>query len=575
VQDLKADRPNAVSAAARELVVVKSGSTWACFDGVCPHQGALLGEGELEGGTLICRNHRWAFSAETGKRTGGPQCLQRFDTKEEDGRLWVRVPAAMESDAAGAKLPRMADLPGPRQLPFFGNALKLGNDQIHRQLEEWAEEYGHLFQIRIGPLEFTVSDDPALIGEVFRRRPQTFRRAKRLEPVFRELGLHGVFSAEGEEWRGQRRLAMGALSHRHLTAFYPTLKKVAERLIRRLSKLADSGEAVDIQSEMMRFTVDVTTTLAFGRDFNTIDGGDQQVQQHLSRVFPKVAKRLTAPIPTWRFIRSLSDRKLDRSLAELRAMLAELIDDARKTTSEGEEARNFLEAMLKARDKDGEPYGEDALFGNAMTMLLAGEDTTANTIAWAVHLLCDHPEAVSKLREEASRTMGDHLVAASLEQTSNFDYVMAVANETMRIHPVAPLFFFHSNESCDLPGVHIDAGDGVCLLTRRPGMAPEFVDDPERFAPERWLDPRAVSTLQKNTVHIPFGSGPRICPGRSLALLEMKMVLSALYKNFEIERIGTAEDVRESFNFTVQPVGLAVKLHRRQAEATQPKAAVS
>src|SRR6185436_16768319 len=147
------------------------------------------------------------------------------------------------------------------------------------QAEEWAAVYGDLYALRVGKLRTVVVSDPALAQPVFRARPETWRRTRKLEQVFIELGVAGVFSAEGAAWRSQRRLAMEALSHRHLRGFYPTLASVADRLRRRWAKAAASGEELDIQDDLMRFTVDVTTTLVFGRDLDTLGGGQDVIQR--------------------------------------------------------------------------------------------------------------------------------------------------------------------------------------------------------------------------------------------------------------------------------------------------------
>ena len=98
-------------------------------------------------------------------------------------------------------------------------------------------------------------------------------------------------------------------------------------------------------------------------------------------------------------------------------------------------------------------------------------------------------------------------------------------------------------------------------------MDPRRIDAPDTFLPDRWADREVVSQLQKSGVFTPFGSGPRICPGRSLALLEMRVVLAALYRNFTVERVGRAEDVREVFGFTMNPEGLRVRLGARTTGA--------
>jgi cytochrome P450 len=457
------------------------------------------------------------------------------------------------------------DLPGPNGLPLLGNVLQLDLARLHEILEGWADRYGPIYRYRMGPRSVVVVSDPRLSEQVLRQRPETFRRLSNLEPVFAEMGLAGVFSAEGDAWRAQRRLAMEALSHRHLQGFYPTLRRVGDRLRSRWQRAADAGAPIAIVDDLKRFTVDVTTFLTFGHDIDTLGQGDDVIQRRLEQVFPALNRRLFALVPTWRFVRSRADRRLDRALAELRAWLAELVAAARARSRDGagrpDAPANFLEAMLAARDAAGRPFPEEALFGNLMTMLLAGEDTTAYTLGWAVHHLCDSPASVAALRAELDDRLGPAPMPADIDAANGLAYAGAVANEAMRLRPVAPLLLFETNVETVLGDVALPARAQVGVLTRRPARSASNFADPAVFRPERWLT--AGTGPHEPSAHIPFGTGPRLCPGRTLALLEMKLVLATLYKSFDVRREGAASGVRESFAFTMHPVGLSVRLERR------------
>src|SRR5262249_29377808 len=161
----------------------------------------------------------------------------------------------------------------------------------------------------------------------------------------------------------QRRLSIAALSQRNLRGFYPTLARVADRLRRRWLRSAETGDALDLSEELKRFTVDVTTQLVFGRDLNTLGGSDDVIQRKLELIFPSFNRRLFSVVPTWRFIRSPEDRKVDRAVAELREWLTELVRDSRERLARhpelAETPSNFLEAMLVARDEGGNPFSDE------------------------------------------------------------------------------------------------------------------------------------------------------------------------------------------------------------------------
>ena len=568
IADLRGDGPFAVSVGGLDLVVVKTPTGFKAYSGRCPHQGALLGEGEMVGDALVCRNHRWRFDAETGARMDGPGCLVSCPTETRNAELWVDLSPLMRREAAGTTARRrLVDLPGPKGWPLVGNAPQMDVKRFHLVQEEWAATYGPLYVYRLGRNRILGIADPRLNETILRARPETYRRASNVEPVFREMGVDGVFSAEGPAWRSQRRLAMGALSHRNLRGFYPALQTVTRRLRTRWEKKADAGATLDLADELKRFTVDVTTTLTFGYDVNTLEQGDDVIQRKLELVFPAFARRLFAILPTWRWIRTPYDRRLDRALTELRRWLGVRLDEARgrlaSDPTRAERPENFLESMIAARDADGRPFPDDIIFGNAMTMLLAGEDTTAYTLAWAVHHLCDAPDAATRLRTEADALRATDAAPNDIETADCLAYAGAVAYEAMRLRPVAPTLLLEANHDVVIADVAVPKGTWIALHTRPPALDAQNFGDPLAFRPERWLDANATGGAHDPSANIPFGSGPRICPGRTLALLEMKVVLAMLFGDFDVERVGDAAEVKELFAFTMAPVGMRVRLHSR------------
>lgn len=571
--DVDGPGPHAVSADDVDVVLVRTERGLRAFEGRCPHRGALLGEGELEAGALVCRNHRWRFDVESGKRSGGAECLVACPVREDDGAVLVDVARLVEAKAAKrAGKRRFEDLPGPRVLPLLGSSHLLQPDRLHLQLEEWAKEYGTPYRFAIGPTKkVVVLSDMNDMMPVLRDRPETFRRGTNLEAVFKELGVSGVFSAEGASWRPQRRLSMEALAQKHLRGFYPTLATVARRLRTRWLAAAERGDELDLSEELKRFTVDVTTQLVFGYDIDTIGKDGDVIQDKLGLLFPMFNRRLFAAVPYWRVVRLPSDRAVDKAVAELRVWLAGLTSEARdRLASDPQRAahpQNFLEAMLTARDERGQPFDDETIFGNAMTMLLAGEDTTAYTLAWAVHHLVEEARCVDELRSELDAVLGDDLVPPDFESANRLEYAGAVANESMRVRPVAPLLFVEPNEDTVVADVTVTPGMLIALLIRPPATSAASFVDPETFVPERWIERLRPAGAHEPGAHQPFGSGPRICPGRNLALLEMKLVLATLYQTFDVQRVGPASSVDERFAFTMYPSNLRVRLRARERVA--------
>ena len=290
----------------------------------------------------------------------------------------------------------LESLPGPRGWPLLGNFPQIDFSQFHTQLERWADEHGPFYQVSIGPSRFLVTYDVNAAQTLLRDRPALFSRRERLEQVFAELGFNGVFSADGDNWRRQRKIVITALNSAHLHSFYAAMRATTERLERRWRAAADTGAVVDLTADLMRYTVDITTQLAFGIDFNTLETDGPVIQQHLDKVFPGLNRRLASPIPYWRLVRLAQDRELDHAVQSVQAQIKDIIAACRQRLAVQPDLRaapsNFLEAMIVAQEAEQLPFSDADIIAIVFTLLLAGEDTTANTLAWAMKLFIDHPD---------------------------------------------------------------------------------------------------------------------------------------------------------------------------------------
>lgn len=167
----------------------------------------------------------------------------------------------------------LADVPGPRGLPLLGNLLQVDTARFHLSLEEMWRAHGDLFSFRLGPKHCLGVADPALVRSIMRERPHDFTRMSTMESTARELGMHGVFSAEGEDWKRQRTLIMPAFRDSHLLQRFDTLRAITERLMSSLAPHAARGEPVLILDPFMRYTVDVMAQVSLGEDLNTLERG--------------------------------------------------------------------------------------------------------------------------------------------------------------------------------------------------------------------------------------------------------------------------------------------------------------
>jgi cytochrome P450 len=470
------------------------------------------------------------------------------------------------------RLRRYEDLPGPPGLPLLGNALQIEGHRFHQQLETWAEQYGPLFKLQIGGRKLLIVGDHELVAQVLRDRPDGFRRTTRLEEIWTEMGLPpGVFGAHGESWKRQRRMVMAAFDPAHVKQYFPSLQQVAQRLAGRWQAAAQQGRAIDLQADLMRYTVDTIAGLAFGAPVNTLQSEGDILQQHLDKIFPALFKRVLKPVATWRYLRSAADRELEQAVKEVMAAVDGFVAQARQRMAaepgRREQPQNLLEAMIAAADQPDSGIDDQQVAGNVLTMLLAGEDTTANTLAWMIHLLWQNPAALARATEEVRRVCRD-AAAPSTGQLAELDYIEACAHETMRLKPVAPNLPLQALRETTLADVQLQPGQIVINMMRRDSVSDRHVPQAAAFEPERWLQVEggpAQAASSAKRISMPFGAGPRICPGRYLALLEMKMAMATLLGRFEIIEVATpdGQPARERLAFTMTPVGLTMKLRAR------------
>ena len=473
-----------------------------------------------------------------------------------------------------ATLRSYEDLPGPNGLPLLGNALQMKGPQVHLQLERWCREFGPYYRLRVGPRRLLVVGEHQVVAAMLRDRPDGFSRGSRLELIGQEMGLKpGLFGSNGEMWRRQRRMVMAGFDPAHIKRYYPALCRVAQRLVGRWQGAARDARPIDLQADLMRYTVDTIAGLAFGAEVNTLESDEDVIQQHLDKIFPALGRRLNAAIPMWRWFPSREDRELKRSMVAVNEAVDAFIAQARaRLKHEPDRAKsppNLLEAMIVAADEPDSGIDDAQVAGNVLTMLLAGEDTTANTIAWMIYLLSRHPQALAYATQEVRSVVTDP-ENPTYEQLGELHYVEACAHETMRLKPVAPMIVLQPQREMTAGNVQVPRSVTVLGLMRRDSVSDDYVPQAAEFRPERWLAGEAPGQAAgaAKRISMPFGAGPRICPGRYLALLEMKMAMVKLLGCFEIAGVDTRDggEAEERLSFTMTPVGLRLRLRIRGPE---------
>jgi cytochrome P450 len=480
-----------------------------------------------------------------------------------------------ETKTAVTTMRTLDDLPGPRGLPVLGNALDIEPDQLHRIVSGWAEHFGPMYVFKVATTRILTVADADTIQQLLRERPDRFRRWRKVAEILSDIRADGLFAAEGATWKRQRIFLMHALNASHVREFIPRLEEVAGRLRRRWWRAAIAGQPVNVHADLMRLTVDVTSGLAFGKDINTLEEKADPIQIHLDKMFPAIARRQTALFPYWRYITLPKDREVANAVKAVGKFIDGLITETRARLATNPELRarpgNFLEVLVAAQETDDGGLSDREIAANVMTLLLAGEDTTANTISYMIHYLMENADVQAGVEQEVDRVFGMADQPWQDPKTPDrLTYIEAVANEAMRCKPVGGHLFLEPNEDVQIGDVFVPKGTPILALNGHVGTQEVNFSAAKEFRPERWLHAVDENEQGRPKTHntkafMPFGAGPRFCPGRQLAMLQIKMVIAMLCRDFVVSRPKNTPAMEDVYQFTVGPTHVYTSLSPRRS----------
>lgn len=452
-------------------------------------------------------------------------------------------------------------LPGPKGRFLLGNFLDIPFDQFHEYLKEQSQQYGDIFRLKLANKTVVVLSNPQTVRTILKKRPDQFRRISAMQEVFSELGINGVFSAESNEWKLQRKMMNQAFNTSQIKHYHPIIINATERLQTQLDEMSANNQAFDFQALMQRYTIDITTQLAFGYDVNSLVNTTNPLQEKLAAIFPMISQRVKAPFPYWRYIKLKKDKELDAALCFIREQCHQFIDDAEHEIKTQNNPQNILQAMIKARDEEGIDFTQEQLFANMITLLLAGEDTTANTLSWIMHYLIQNPHYQQQLHQEivVSTSTVD---LEDYKQLDKLPFLNAVIQEAMRLMPVAPFLYVENITPQTIEGYHIPSGTMLTVLLSQTAHDNNRYSEANAFIPERWLNMPEEEQKQASKDLMHFGAGPRLCPGRQLSLIEIKYALINIFSNFTFSTDKNSKSTSH-FAFTVMPQNLIVEVQKR------------
>ncbi|XP_022140041.1 cytochrome P450 81D1-like [Momordica charantia] len=438
-------------------------------------------------------------------------------------------------------------------LPFVGH-LQLLKPPLHRTLAKISDRYGPVLLLRFGSRPVLLVSSPFAADECFTINDVTFANRPRLL-AGKHLGYDYtalVWAPYGDHWRNLRRIAsVHLLSSTNLQALSSTRADEVHSLLHSLHQKSD--QIVDVRTVLFEFMLNVMMTMIGGKRYfgdNTADAEESRnFQEIVSETFRLSGTNFADYLPILKWI--IGSRRIERSYINLRkrrdGFMQNLIEEHREIkklemrtqsplSGETKKKKTMIEVMLSLQESDPDYYTDEIIIGLMLVLLTAGTDTTVGTMEWAMSLLLNHPNVLANVRAEIDDVVGQerHVDESDLEK---LPYLQCVIKETLRMHPVGPLLVPHeSSADCTVGGYHIPRGTMLLVNAWAIHNDGGNWEEPAAFRPERFLE--VAAGAGDGLRYVPFGFGRRGCPGETLAVKVVGLVVGSLIQCFEWDRIG-------------------------------------
>ncbi len=410
----------------------------------------------------------------------------------------------------------MTPTPGPQGSLLLGNLREFSQDMLGFFTRS-ARDYGDVVRLRLANRTAFLINHPAHIETVLVRQHDRFIKHRFFWGRARALFGQGLVASEGSYWRRQRLLMQPSFNREQLVRYAEIMVAEAE------TALADwrDGELRDLHEEFTRLTLRIATRAFFGTE-------PSERTLVLAKAFTAAAEeiilrlRMPVRIPDW--IPSAGNRRYLGAVRQLEESVYAIIAERRHRAGSKDEPPDLLGSLLAARDEAGHPLSDRQLRDEAITMLLAGHETTALALAWTWYLLARDTSAADTLAAEARRVLYGR--PASTADLDALPYTRAVVQEGLRLYPPAYAIGREARAEVLLDDHCIPKGATVFMSPWVLHRDPRYFQQPEAFRPERWLD--GLLAALPRYAYFPFGGGARVCIGNSFALMELALVVATI-----------------------------------------------
>lgn len=411
--------------------------------------------------------------------------------------------------------------PGPR-LPLLGTLLGPGRDPLEF-FTQLTHRYGDVVHFRMGTEHVVLVNDPALIRDVLVTHHRNFRKGRALERARKLLG-DGLLTSEGASHLQRRRMIQPAFHRERISAYAEVMVENATRL---QDRWAD-GVTLDVSDEMMRLTLAIVGRTLFDID---IESSAPEVGLALTEVLDSFWMLL---LPFGDVLERLPIRRLEQGRAARERLDAMIYGMIAQRRAEGGERGDLLSMLLQSRDEDGGAMLSDAqVRDEAMTIVLAGHETTANALTWTWYLLSQSPDVERRLHAELDRVLGQR--RPTISDVGALAFVEQVVTESMRLYPPAWMVGRRALEPYAIGSYALPARTILVMSQYVMHRDARYYDAPAEFRPDRWT-PEMKAALPR-FAYFPFGGGPRQCVGESFAWMELVLLLATMAQRWRLELV--------------------------------------
>lgn len=389
------------------------------------------------------------------------------------------------------------------------------------------KEYGPIASWRMGPISWVLVADAAANEQVLVRDYASYKKGSLQGAVADPILRSGLVSAEGENWRQSRRQLQPAFHRTMLTNYAATISRYASDKIGGWQ----AGGELDLYDELNALTLVIISDLLFGTP--TVAA---QLGELFDRIQDEIAHRLHLPLPMW--IPSPSNLRLRRAMRQVDEITYQLMRERVAEKTNTQERHDLLSILLNATDEDGQPISLEHIRDEMVTFFIAGHETTAAALFWALYLLARHPETLAKLEAELHTVLGGRI--PTLTDLPELRYTEQVIMEGMRLYP--PALQLSREALCDteVAGYRIKKGTQLLISPGVTHRDPRYFAQPELFNPDRWTAEMRKS-LPKYA-YFPFGGGPCVCIGNQFAMMEAELILASIVQKWQLSL--TAPDTK-------------------------------